>query len=76
MTNRFDDYLDYNPPVTKADEIEWLADFLAATDKPLTVENAQAALVEFRLNAPGAWLLTVEDVPGLWAERMKVAVTN
>lgn len=74
MTNRFGDYLDYNPPVTKADEIEWLADFLAATDKPLTVENAQAALAEFLLNAPGEWLLEPGDIPSLWVERMKMVI--
>lgn len=71
MTNRIQ-YTEYQPPATKADEIEWLAGKLAAGGQPLTAENAQAALAEFRANAPGEWLLTVEEVPGLWAKREAV----
>lgn len=74
MTNRIQ-YTEYQPPATRQDEIEWLRNFLAATDKPLTPENAQAALAEFQAKAPGEWLLTVEEVPVLWAKRMKVALT-
>lgn len=73
MTNRVT-YIDYNPPVTKQDEIEWIRDKLAAGGQPLTVENAQAALAQFRANAPGEWLLTVEEVPGLWAKREKTVL--
>lgn len=74
MTNRIQ-YTEYQPPATKADEIEWLADKLAAGGQPLTIENAQKALAQFRANAPGEWLLMVEEVPALWAKRMKVALT-
>lgn len=72
MTNRIQ-YTEYQPPATKQQEIKWLADKLAAGGQPLTVENAQAALAQFRANAPGEWLLVPEDIPDLWAKRETVS---
>lgn len=65
MTNRIN-YADSTSIISKQEELDWLRDFLAATDKAPTLENATAALRELSTRNPGAWLVRPDELPDLW----------
>jgi hypothetical protein len=67
MTNRIE-YLDKITETTKQDEVWLIALNLENKGQPLSLENAQAALRQGLQNAPEMWKLSMDDLPGLWAE--------
>jgi hypothetical protein len=73
MTNRIDEnYRVFIFDQSKEGDIQAIREVLEGMNPPapLTLENAQAVLRKGLAGAPDAWVITLAELPELWAEQV------
>jgi hypothetical protein len=69
MTNRIQ-YQDHVEQQTPATDIQAIREMLEQSQQPLTLDNARQALAKGLARKPEGWVITLAELPELWAEQV------